>query len=89
MTPKTDPNLLALLRRAASIPVTEEMLRRQRESYARAEVTWAADMATDAIAARLAEIERQIAEAPCWGAALSELNEERQELRREMRRRKP
>lgn len=32
--------------------------------------------------ARLAEVEKRIAEYPCWGAALTALDEERRELKR-------
>lgn len=43
-------------------------------------------MTRDEIVTRLADLDKQIAEAPHWGAALGAMDEERKELRSELRR---
>lgn len=40
---KTDPRLLRDLRRAAALPMTDDEVRRQRDSYVRSEQSWPRD----------------------------------------------
>lgn len=85
---RTDPALLAALKAAneAFDRMTPEqqaaMRQAQRESWMRGMMPFGHDMTPEQRRARIIEIDAQIAAATRWGAALSELGEERADLMR-------
>lgn len=60
--------------------MSPEEIAAQRASMIRAFMPAGHDMTSDQIRARLAHLAAGIAAAECWGAGLSEMNEEREEL---------
>lgn len=74
------PELAALLEKAKSHVMTAEERAAQRESFVRGLMPAGCNMTADQIRVRLAAVNKSIAEYPCWGAGLTELSEEREEL---------
>lgn len=74
------PELEELLDLARKHVMSPAEVAAQRASFIRAMMPAGHDMTPEQILARVSVLEHDIAACTCWGAALAELNEERQEL---------
>lgn len=81
------PELEALIEKAKGHVMTEEEIAAQRASFVRAMMPAGYGMTTEQIQMRIIHIDQQIANTSCWGALLSELREERDELVAELSKR--